>query len=110
GGRRCAGGRGAGAAGGRGARAAGDTPQQVAALAAAVAEGLKAGGVLPVVKHIPGHGRATADSHLGRPVVTADRATLEATDFAAFVPLNEEPIGMAAHGEVTSLDPGRPAT
>jgi beta-N-acetylhexosaminidase len=93
-----------------GDRAYGDTPQQVAALAAAVAEGLKAGGVLPVVKHIPGHGRATADSHLQLPVVAADRATLEATDFAAFVPLNGQPFGMTAHVVFTALDPGLPAT
>jgi beta-N-acetylhexosaminidase len=93
-----------------GDRAYGDTPQQVAAVALAIAEGLKAGGVLPVVKHIPGHGRATADSHLSLPVVTADRRTLEATDFAAFVPLNGEPFGMTAHVVFTALDPGLPAT
>jgi beta-N-acetylhexosaminidase len=93
-----------------GDRAYGDTPQQVSAVALVVAEGLKAGGVLPVVKHIPGHGRATADSHLSLPVVTADRRTLEATDFAAFVPLNGEPFGMTAHVVFTSLDPGLPAT
>ena len=93
-----------------GDRAYGDTPQQVAAVAAAVAEGLKAGGVLPVVKHIPGHGRATADSHLSLPVVTADRRTLEATDFAAFMPLCGEPFGMTAHVVFTDLDPGLPAT
>jgi beta-N-acetylhexosaminidase len=93
-----------------GDRAYGDSPQQVAAVAAAVAEGLKAGGVLPVLKHIPGHGRATADSHLSLPLVTADRATLEATDFAAFVPLNDEPFGMTAHVVFTAFDPGLPAT
>jgi beta-N-acetylhexosaminidase len=93
-----------------GERAYGDTPQQVAALAAAVAAGLKAGGVLPVVKHIPGHGRAMADSHRRLPVVTADRATLEATDFAAFVPLAGAPFGMTAHVVFTALDPGLPAT
>lgn len=93
-----------------GDRAYGDRPQQVAAVAAAVAEGLKTGGVLPVVKHIPGHGRATADSHLSLPVVTADRKTLEATDFAAFMPLGGEPFGMTAHVVFTALDPGLPAT
>jgi beta-N-acetylhexosaminidase len=82
----------------------------VTAIATAVAEGLKAGGVLPVVKHIPGHGRATADSHLSLPVVAADRATLEATDFAAFVPFKDEPFGMTAHVVFTALDPGLPAT
>jgi beta-N-acetylhexosaminidase len=93
-----------------GDRADGDTPQQVAAVATAVAEGLMAGGVLPVVKHIPGHGRATADSHLSLPTVAANRATLEATDFAAFVPLKDAPFGMTAHVVFTALDPGLPAT
>jgi beta-N-acetylhexosaminidase len=93
-----------------GDRAYGDTPQQVAAVAVAVANGLKAGGVLPVVKHMPGHGRATADSHLRLPVVTADLATLEATDFAAFTPLAAEAFGMTAHVVFTAVDPGLPAT
>lgn len=93
-----------------GDRAYGDTPQQVAAIAAAVAAGLQAGGVLPVVKHMPGHGRAAVDSHRGLPVVTTDRTTLEATDFAAFVPLAGAPFGMTAHVVFTALDPGLPAT
>src|SRR5690348_14809568 len=66
-----------------GDRAYGDAPAKVAALAGAAAAGLAEGGVLPVVKHLPGHGRATADSHLRLPVVATDRATLESTDFAA---------------------------
>ncbi|MBO0751975.1 MAG: glycoside hydrolase family 3 protein, partial [Bradyrhizobiaceae bacterium] len=74
------------------------------------AQGLKAGGVLPVVKHMPGHGRATADSHLRLPVVNADRATLEASDFAAFRPLAAEGFGMTAHVVFTAVDPGLPAT
>jgi beta-N-acetylhexosaminidase len=93
-----------------GDRAYGDTPAQVSAIAAAVAEGLAAGGVLPVVKHLPGHGRATADSHLQLPVVATDRQTLEATDFAAFRPLAALPLGMTAHVVFTALDPGLPAT
>lgn len=94
-----------------GDRAYGDTAKQVAAIAAAVAEGLQAGGVLPVIKHLPGHGRATADSHQQLPVVTADRATLQATDFAAFVPLAAAaPFGMTAHVVFTALDPALPAT
>src|SRR5258708_16244939 len=93
-----------------GDRAYGDTADQVAAIAAAVAAGLKAGGVLPVLKHIPGHGRATADSHRHLPVVTADRRTLAATDFAAFVPPASAPFGMTAHVVFTALDPGLPAT
>src|SRR5712692_4959196 len=93
-----------------GSRAYGNTAHQVAAIAAAVAAGLQAGGVLPVIKHLPGHGRATADSHRHLPVVTADRRTLEATDFAAFVPLAAAPFGMTAHVVFTALDPGLPAT
>src|SRR5215467_1267764 len=93
-----------------GDRAYGDTAPQVAAIAAAVSAGLQAGGVLPVIKHMPGHGRATADSHDQLPVVTADRETLEATDFAAFVPLAAAPFGMTAHVVFTALDPGLPAT
>ena len=93
-----------------GNRAYGETPDQVAAIAAAVAEGLMAGGVLPVLKHIPGHGRANADSHEKLPVVHADRATLEATDFAAFRPLKRIPLGMTAHVVFTAIDPVRPAT
>jgi beta-N-acetylhexosaminidase len=93
-----------------GDRAYGETPEKVAAIAAAVAEGLRAGGVLPVLKHIPGHGRATADSHERLPVVHADRATLEATDFAAFRPLKNLPLGMTAHVVFTAIDPVLPAT
>jgi beta-N-acetylhexosaminidase len=93
-----------------GDRAYGDTPEQVAALAAAIADGLMDGGVLPVLKHIPGHGRANADSHLALPVVKADRATLEASDFAAFRPLNRLPLGMTAHVVFTAIDPVQPAT
>jgi beta-N-acetylhexosaminidase len=93
-----------------GDRAYGHTPNKVAAIAAAIAEGLAAGGVLPVLKHIPGHGRATADSHEKLPVVQADRATLEATDFAAFRPLKSLPLGMTAHVVFTAIDPVRPAT
>jgi beta-N-acetylhexosaminidase len=93
-----------------GDRAFGDTPDQVAALAGAMAEGLMEGGVLPVLKHLPGHGRATADSHLKLPVVDADRATLEATDFAAFRPLSSLPLGMTAHVVFSAIDPAQPAT
>ena len=93
-----------------GDRAYGNTPAKVAAIAGAVAEGLLAGGVLPVLKHLPGHGRATTDSHLRLPVVEADRATLEATDFAAFRPLNGLPMGMTAHVVFSAYDPIAPAT
>jgi len=93
-----------------GDRAYGETPAKVAAIAGAVAEGLAEGGVLPVLKHIPGHGRANADSHQKLPVVHADRATLEATDFAAFRPLKRLPLAMTAHVVFTAIDPVRPAT
>ena len=76
-----------------GDRAYGTEPAKVAAIAGAIAAGLGEGGVLPVLKHIPGHGRATADSHAKLPVVNTDRATLEATDFAAFRPLATLPLG-----------------
>jgi beta-N-acetylhexosaminidase len=93
-----------------GDRAYGADPEKVAALAGAFAAGLMEGGVLPVLKHLPGHGRATADSHLRLPVVTADRATLDGTDFAAFRPLCGLPLGMTAHIVFTAIDPVAPAT
>jgi len=93
-----------------GDRAYGDTPDKVAALAGAAAAGLLEGGVLPVVKHLPGHGRATADSHLRLPVVSAAREELEATDFAAFRPLAKLPLGMTAHVVFSAYDPVTPAT
>jgi beta-N-acetylhexosaminidase len=93
-----------------GNRAYGTTAAKVAAIAGAVAEGLLAGGVLPVLKHIPGHGRATADSHHALPVVATDATTLQSTDFAAFVPLAKLPLGMTAHVVFTALDPVAPAT
>src|SRR6185312_6687628 len=93
-----------------GDRAYGTEPAKVAAIAGAVAEGLMAGGVLPVLKHIPGHGRATADSHLKLPVVDAGRETLEKTDFAAFRPLAGLPLGMTAHVVFSAIDPVQPAT
>lgn len=93
-----------------GDRAYGDNPSKVADLAAAAADGLLDGGVLPVVKHIPGHGRATADSHLALPVVPEDRAVLEASDFAAFRPLARFPMAMTAHVVFSAIDPVAPAT
>jgi len=93
-----------------GDRAYGDTPEKVAAIAAAIAAGLMEGGVLPVLKHLPGHGRAMADSHERVPVVHAERAVLEATDFAAFRPLAGLPMGMTAHVVFTAYDAVAPAT
>lgn len=74
------------------------------------AEAHLAGGVLPVLKHIPGHGRATIDSHLDLPRVTASRADLEQRDFATFRALNDLPLGMSAHLVFEDIDPSGPAT
>jgi beta-N-acetylhexosaminidase len=93
-----------------GDRAYGTDPAKVAALAGAFAAGLMEGGVLPVLKHLPGHGRATADSHRRLPVVAADRRTLDGTDFAAFRPLCGLPLGMTAHIVFSAIDPVAPAT
>lgn len=93
-----------------GDRAYGADPETVASLARAAAEGLLAGGVLPVAKHIPGHGRARADSHKELPVVDAPLAELDRTDFESFRSLNDLPIAMTAHVVYTAVDPGRPAT
>lgn len=93
-----------------GDRAYGATPNDVAALARAVCQGLLDGGVLPVVKHVPGHGRALADSHLELPKVNAQVADLQRTDFAPFRMLNDMPLAMTAHVLYTALDSDRPAT
>lgn len=86
-----------------------ERPAEVARLGRAVADGLLAGGVLPVIKHIPGHGRATVDSHKGLPRVDAPRADLEA-DLAPFRALADLPLGMTAHVVYDAVDPGAPAT
>ena len=91
-------------------RALGTDPVQVAANARAVAEALLAGGVLPVLKHLPGHGAARADSHLTLPTVDAPLDALRARDFAAFRPLADLPLGMTAHVVYPALDPEAPAT
>jgi beta-N-acetylhexosaminidase len=93
-----------------GDRALGATAQRVAELGAAVCHGLLAGGVLPVIKHLPGHGRAGADSHLELPVVETPRTELAATDFRAFQALNRMPWGMTAHVLYRALDEAAPAT
>jgi beta-N-acetylhexosaminidase len=93
-----------------GDRAYGVEVETVATLARAAAEGLIAGGVLPVVKHIPGHGRARADSHEALPVVETSRAELERTDFEPFRRLHNLPIAMTAHVVYAAIDPVHPAT
>jgi len=93
-----------------GNRAYGTEPAKVAAIARAVTDGLEQGGVLPVLKHIPGHGRATADSHFRLPRVDTAREELERTDFAAFIPLADLPMAMTAHVVFCALDSAQPAT
>jgi beta-N-acetylhexosaminidase len=93
-----------------GNRAYGTEPAKVAAIARAVAKGLEQGGVLPVLKHIPGHGRAAADSHFRLPTVDTSRDELDRTDFAAFQPLADLPMAMTAHVVFSALDPAHPAT
>ena len=93
-----------------GDRAYAASPQDVAALGAAVAEGLMAGGVLPVMKHLPGHGRAVVDSHFDVPAVTATREELEASDFVPFRALAALPAAMTAHVVFTAFDQQAPAS
>ena len=93
-----------------GDRAYGTEPGKVAAIARAVTEGLQQGGILPVLKHIPGHGRATVDTHLRLPVVDTSKTDLERTDFAPFKTLADLPMAMTAHVVFSALDPAQPAT
>lgn len=94
-----------------GDRALGDTVDAVATLGGAQIDGLLAGGVLPVMKHMPGHGRAMVDSHLELPRVDATMAELEAQDFTPFRLLAKRaPLGMTAHVVFLDLDDGAPAT
>lgn len=91
-------------------RCYGSDADTVTQVARAVAEGHLAGGVLPVVKHMPGHGRSTADTHHNLPTVTEDAATLSATDFAPFRALNDLPMAMTSHIVFAAFDPDHPAT
>jgi beta-N-acetylhexosaminidase len=93
-----------------GDRALGTAPAAASALGRAVCDGLLDGGVLPVIKHIPGHGRAQADSHLELPVVAAPLAELERQDFAPFKALADMPWAMTAHVRYDAVDPAGPAT
>jgi beta-N-acetylhexosaminidase len=88
-----------------GDRAFGREPSQVASLGRAALDGLLAGGVAPVIKHIPGHGRARADSHLELPVVATPLEVLEQADFAPFRALADAPMAMTAHVTFTDIDP-----
>ena len=93
-----------------GDRSYGSDPAAIAQLGRAAADGLLAAGVLPVMKHLPGHGRARCDSHLELPVVDAPLKDLEAADFAPFIANADLPIGMSAHVVYPALDAERPAT
>ena len=93
-----------------GDRAYARDPATVAQLGRAAAEGLLAGGVLPIIKHIPGHGRAFSDSHHDLPVVDVDFDTLDGWDFAPFKALSDMPMAMTAHVVFDAIDRKRPAT
>jgi beta-N-acetylhexosaminidase len=93
-----------------GDRAFAADPHVIIELGRAQIEGMLDGGVLPVMKHIPGHGRSTADSHLALPRVAASQAELSATDFVPFRSLDSCPLAMTAHVVYESIDPQRPAT
>lgn len=93
-----------------GDRAYANTPEKVARLGREAALGLLDGGVLPVLKHIPGHGRAMVDSHLDLPTVDASLEELRATDFAPFRVLKDLPLGMTAHVRYTAIDAENVAT
>lgn len=93
-----------------GDRAFGNDPWVVASLGQSVIDGMMDGGVLPVIKHIPGHGRAMADSHMNLPVVDTPRDELERTDFTPFRALARAHLGMTAHVVFSAIDPTAPAT
>lgn len=93
-----------------GDRAYGLTPEPVIALGRAAAKGALAGGVLPIIKHIPGHGRAGVDSHLELPRVDTPADELSRTDFKPFKALADLPLAMSAHVIYEALDPSAPAT
>lgn len=90
-------------------RCFGTDPETVARMGRAAADGLLAAGVLPIVKHMPGHGRTRVDSHHDLPILDAALDDLDATDFAPFRALADLPLGMTAHIRLTQLD-DRPAT
>ncbi|EAU40546.1 glycosyl hydrolase, family 3 [Fulvimarina pelagi HTCC2506] len=93
-----------------GDRALSNDPHEVAVLGRAMAEGCMAGGVLPVLKHMPGHGRGRADSHKELPIVDAKHYELAARDFLPFAELSDMPCAMSAHILFSDIDSQRPAT
>ena len=93
-----------------GDRAFSTEPEVVIALGRAVMDGCLAGGVLPVIKHVPGHGRAKADSHLALPRIDVAEAELDAIDFRPFRALRDAPLAMTAHVLLPIYDDRRPAS
>ena len=93
-----------------GDRSFGADPELVAALGRACCEGLMDGGIMPVIKHVPGHGRAVVDSHAELPRVDAPLPELEASDFVPFRALADMPWAMTGHVVLTAVDRRRPAT
>ncbi|MEE8536293.1 MAG: glycoside hydrolase family 3 N-terminal domain-containing protein, partial [Kiloniellales bacterium] len=93
-----------------GDRALGRDPELIALLGRAFCEGLLQGGIMPVIKHVPGHGRAKVDSHRTAPIVEAAQAELERTDFEPFRALADAPWAMTAHVTFTAIDRENPAT
>ena len=93
-----------------GDRAYAREPQIVALIGRAIMEAMLAGGILPIIKHIPGHGRARADSHLSLPIVETSLAELEAWDFLPFAAFADAPMAMTAHVVFTALDADAPVT
>lgn len=93
-----------------GDRSFGDNPEIISLLGKAACEGLLEEGVLPVIKHIPGHGRARVDSHESLPAVETPLAELQKTDFVPFRKLAGMPLAMTAHITYTDIDPNHPAT
>ena len=93
-----------------GDRSYGDDPARVSALGRAVAEGTLAGGALPVIKHLPGHGRGAVDSHFELPRIDAAAADLQANDFLPFQALADLPLAMTGHLLIPAYDAARPVT
>lgn len=93
-----------------GDRSFSDQPDIVTELGAEVCGGLLEGGVLPVIKHLPGHGRAAVDSHMDLPLIETGREELEASDFAPFKRLSGMPLGMTGHLAFSAIDPDLPTT
>ncbi|MDD4616932.1 MAG: beta-N-acetylhexosaminidase [Alphaproteobacteria bacterium] len=93
-----------------GDRAYSSSPETVAALARAQVEVFLSNGILPVIKHLPGHGRLKVDPHEALPVIDAPRADLEAQDFVPFELMKDVPLGMNSHAVFKALDPGLPAS